>query len=154
MALLKESDREYLRKQFEQLQDRVKLVFFTQALNCDYCGMAQQVVEEIAGLSDKIELKILNFAIDKDQAEAFKIERIPAVALVRMEQRTENGSTVTRDVDYGIRYYGLPSGYEFGSLVGDVLDVSKGESGLSPQTKAALSKLTEPVHFRVFVTPT
>jgi glutaredoxin-like protein len=154
MALLKESDREHLRKQFEQLQNPVKLVFFTQALNCDYCPMTQQVLEELAGLSDKIQLETYNFAIDREKVETYKVARIPALAIVRMETKGENGQAESYERDYGIRYYGLPSGYEFASLIGDVMDVSRGESGLSVQSKSALAKLREPVHFQVFVTPT
>ena len=58
------------------------------------------------------------------------------------------------DKDYGIRMYGLPSGYEFGTLIEAILDVSRGDSGLSPETRAALKDVTRPVHLQVFSTPT
>lgn len=154
MSLLKESDREQLRKEFEQLENPVKLVFFTQALDCDYCPMTQQILEELVGLSDKITLETLNFAIDKEKVFEYKVARIPAVAVVRVETRVKDGVEETYDHDYGIRYYGLPAGYEFASLIGDIIDVSKGESGLSAQSKQALEQLKEPLHLQVFVTPT
>jgi hypothetical protein len=50
--------------------------------------------------------------------------------------------------------YGLPSGYEFGTLVDAILDVSRGESGLSAETRQALAALARPVHIQVFSTPT
>ena len=50
MGLLKEGDREQLRIEFEKLSNPVKLVFFTQALECDYCPLTQQVLEEVVGL--------------------------------------------------------------------------------------------------------
>jgi hypothetical protein len=50
--------------------------------------------------------------------------------------------------------YGLPSGYEFGTLIDAVLDVSSGESGLSEPTKKALAAIGKPVHVQVFSTPT
>jgi len=56
--------------------------------------------------------------------------------------------------DYGIRMYGLPSGYEFGTLVEAILDVSRGDSGLSDETRAGLKDLARPVHVQVFSTPT
>ena len=151
MALLKDSDRAQLQKEFEQLTNPVKLVFFTQSLNCDYCPLTQQILEEVVGLSDKIQLQTYNYSIDKDQVFEYKIARVPAIALVRVET---NGATETHDRDYGIRYYGVPSGYEFASLIGDILDVSKGDSGLSAASKAALAQLTEPLHLQVFTTPT
>ena len=70
------------------------------------------------------------------------IQRIPAVAVMGAEK------------DYGIRFYGLPTGYEFGTLVDAILDVSSGDSGLSPETRQALQTLTKPVHIQVFSTPT
>ncbi len=154
MGLLKDSDREQLRKIFEGLQNPVKLLFFTQALDCDYCPLTQQVLEEAVSLSDKISLETLNFAIDKEQVRAFNISRVPAIAVVRVETKSEDGKTETTDRDYGIRFYGVPAGFEFGTLVSDILDVSRGESGLSPQSKAELARLNSPVHLQVFTTPT
>src|SRR5512142_2070808 len=154
MGLLKDSDREQLRTQLEQLQNPVKLVFFTQALDCDYCPLTQQLLEEVISLSDKLKLQIYNFNIDKDQVFEYKIARVPAIALVRAETRTKDGVVETVDRDYGIRFYGVPAGFEFASLLGDILDVSSGSSGLNEQSKAALAQLKEPMHLQVFTTPT
>jgi hypothetical protein len=62
------------------LQTPVRLVFFTQALNCDYCGLTKQVLEEIVGLSDKVQLKEYNFAIDRDELSPYSanVSRIEA----------------------------------------------------------------------------
>jgi alkyl hydroperoxide reductase subunit AhpF len=56
--------------------------------------------------------------------------------------------------DYGIRYYGLPAGYEFSTVLDAILDVSKGDSGLEAESKEKLAHLAQPVHLEVFVTPT
>ncbi len=154
MGLLKESDREQLRKELEKLENPVKLVFFTQALDCDYCPLTQQVLEEVVSLSDKIKLQVYNFNLDKDQVFEYKIARVPAIAVVREEKRTKDGVEETVDRDYGIRFYGVPAGFEFASLLGDIMDVSSGDSGLNAQTKAALAGLKEPLHLQVFTTPT
>ena len=154
MGLLKDSDREQLRTQLEQLQNPVKLVFFTQALDCDYCPLTQQLLEEVIGLSDKLKLQIYNFNIDKDRVFEYKIARVPAIALVRVETRMKDGVEETVDRDYGIRFYGVPAGFEFASLLGDILDVSSGDSGLNEQSKTALAQLKEPVHLQIFTTPT
>ncbi len=45
-------------------------------------------------------------------------------------------------------------GYEFASLLTDMVDVSKGETDLKPETKYALKKIDQKVHLQVFVTPT
>jgi glutaredoxin-like protein len=153
-GLLKETDREALKSQLAQMTNDVKLVFFAQALDCEYCPITKQVLEEVASLSDKIQLETLNFAIDKEQVNKYKIARIPAIAVVRVENRENNGLDEVVDRDYGIRYYGIPAGYEFAALIGDILDISAGESGLSPESKSALAKLKEPLHLQVFTTPT
>ena len=119
----------------------VKLVNFTQALECHFCAETRQLVEEVAALSGKIELEVYNFAIDKEKAEEYGVDKIPAIVIMS-------------EKDYGVRFYGIPSGYEFSSLVEDIIDVSRGEVELLPATKEALAEITEPLHFQVFVTPT
>ncbi len=141
MAFIGEKDRKQLRTEFEKLDQPVKLVLFVDDKNCAYCGETQQLLEEVAALSDKITVETYNLQSDRERADAFQVDQAPAIVVM-------NGK------DYGIRYFGIPAGYEFGSLVDDILDVSKGESGLSPETKKALAQLTQPLQFKVFVTPT
>jgi alkyl hydroperoxide reductase subunit AhpF len=83
-----------------------------------------------------------NFVLDQERVRELGIQRTPAIAVMGAEK------------DYGIRFYGLPTGYEFGTLVDAILDVSSGDSGLSPETRQALQTLTKPVHIQVFSTPT
>jgi alkyl hydroperoxide reductase subunit AhpF len=56
--------------------------------------------------------------------------------------------------DYGLRFYGLPAGYEFLPLLDAILATSKGDSGLLATTRSKLAQLTQPLHLKVFVTPT
>lgn len=141
MALINDKDRKQLRSEFEKLVRPVKLVLFVDDENCAYCTETKELLEEIASLSPKLSVETLDLKTDHERATRFQIDKAPA--------------TVVMDgKDYGIRYFGIPAGYEFGSLIDDILDVSKGESGLSEKTKAALAQLTQPLHFQVFVTPT
>ncbi len=141
MAFINDRDRKAIQKEFKALKQPVKLVLFTEEPDCRYCRETGQLLEEIASLSDKLTLETYNIHTDKEKAAEFGVARTPATVVM-------NGK------DYGIRYYGIPAGYEFGSLIEDIIDVSKGESGLARETKAALAKIKEPVHFQVFVTPT
>jgi glutaredoxin-like protein len=145
MALLKEEDRQHLIEEFETLQSPVKLLMFTQELECQYCRETRMIAEEVADLSDAISIEVYNFVTDKEVAEKYDIDKIPAIAVLQDGHEPK---------DYGIRYYGIPSGYEFSSLVEDVMMISQGESGLSEATKTQVAELTEPVHIQVFVTPT
>lgn len=145
MALLREEDRQQLIKEFEALKDPVKLLMFTQEIECEYCRETRMIAEEVAELSDAISVETYNFVTDKEVAEQYSIDKIPAIAILRDGDKPK---------DYGIRYYGIPSGYEFSSLIEDVMMISQGESGLSEATKKQVAALTKPVHFQVFVTPT
>jgi glutaredoxin-like protein len=147
MPLISKKDAEHLEKEFEaQLVGPVKLLMFTQTIECQFCAETRQIVEEIAALSDKITAEVYNLITDKAMADMYDIDKIPAIAILKAG---EDG-----DKDYGIRFYGIPSGYEFTSIIEDIMDVSRGESGLMPKTKEAVAGITEPVHFQVFVTPT
>jgi alkyl hydroperoxide reductase subunit AhpF len=102
----------------------------------------KRLVEELAALDQRIEAESYNFVLDTAKVEELGIKRIPAIAILGAEK------------DYGIRMYGLPSGYEFGTLVDAILDVSSGDSGLSEATRAALKEVAQPAHVQVFSTPT
>ena len=145
MSLLKEADQQHLTNEFQALEEPVKLVMFTQEMECQYCRETRMISEEVAALSDKISVEVYDFVRDQEIVEQYNIDKIPAIAVVR------GGS---EPKDYGIRFYGIPSGYEFSSLIENVMMVSRGESGLSVETKDWVKNLTEPVHLQVFVTPT
>ncbi len=141
MSLLKEDQQKKLKEKFKELDGNVKLVVFTQEMECRYCEETRQLMEDLAGLSDKISVEVYDFVSDTDKVEKYKIDKIPA-------------TVIEGEKDYGIRFYGIPAGYEFVSLTNTIMAVTRGESGLSEETKAALKKLKAPVHLQVFVTLT
>ncbi|MEN3183580.1 MAG: thioredoxin family protein [Atribacterota bacterium] len=128
----------YLR---ENLVRPVTLRFFTQELECATCRDVRMLLEEVAALSPLLSLVTHNFLLEKDTALAFRIDKIPAF-------------TVEGERDYGIRFFGIPSGYEFSGFVETLACVSRGTTDLSESTKAFLKTLTRDVHIQVFVTPT
>lgn len=145
MSLLEEKDREKLIERFAGLDQPVKLIVFTQDFECHYCRETRQIAEELAGLSSKISVEVYDFVADLEVAEAYKVDKIPALVVMQ-------GGESPRD--FGIRYYGVPAGYEFSSLIEDLVIVSGGDSGLSKKTRQWVADLSQPVHLQVFVTPT
>lgn len=154
MDLLSQDVIEATEKRFEEdLEKRVTLVLFSQeprrlvipdflkGQECHFCKETRQLVEEINSLSDKIDLEIYDFEGDKDKASSYGVDKIPAIA-------------VLGEKDFGIRFYGIPSGYEYTSLIEAIVDVSKGKTGLSQKTKEALKGLSRDIRIQVFVTPT
>lgn len=145
MALLNDDIRQQVRDEFANMSGNVKLVMFTQEFECQYCSETRSLVEEVAELSDKISVEIYDQLGDKEIAEQYDIDKIPAVAIVA------DGDDAK---DYGIRLYGIPSGYEFSTLIADIVMVSNRDSGLDDATKQYVRELESPLHLQVFVTPT
>ena len=141
MALIRDDLAVQLKQELAALRDPVKLVVFYQALADPESEQVKRLMEELAGLDPRLSVESVNFVLEKERAEALRVARTPAVAILGAE-------------DYGVRFYGMPSGYEFGTLLDAILDVSRGENGLQPQTLAALNALERPVHIQVFSTPT
>ena len=96
MGLIKESQQEQLKERFEELDGNVKLIVFTQEMECQYCRETSQLMEDIAALSDKIDMEVYDFVSDSDKVEKYNIDKIPA-------------TVVEGEKDYGIRFYGIPA---------------------------------------------
>jgi glutaredoxin-like protein len=136
---LNEKDRNFLIQRFRnELVEPVKIILFTQNINCEYCPETEQLLRELAETSDKIQLEVKNFAIDKLEVQKYKIDKVPAI-LVGNER---------------IRYFGIPAGYEFAALIEDIVEVSRKSSFLSTSSQEKIRSLKVPINIKVFVTPT
>lgn len=107
--------------------------------DCETSHETRRLVEELAQVSERLHTEVVNLQDGEDRA--------PTLTLL-----AQDGSG--RWIDYGVAFYGIPSGYEFTSLVNGLLLVSQGESGLSQATRDALAALPQDVEIQVFVTPT
>jgi glutaredoxin-like protein len=145
MALLNANIQNQVRQVFESIQNPVRLLMFTQgeggALECQMCHDTRQLIEEVASLSDKVSVEVYDFVGDSKIAEQYGVDKIPAVV-------------IAGEKDYGVRFYGIPSGYEFSSLIEGIVAVGRREPSLSKNTLQEVQKLNKPVHIQVFVTPT
>lgn len=142
MSLIPDDRKELLRSEFAtKMEDPVRIVMFTQEIECRFCSDTRQLVQELASLSDKISVEVYDFVADAAKAKELGIEKIPALAIIGRK-------------DYGVRIYGIPYGYELQTLISAVIGVSKGKTDLSDKTKAILADVKSPVHIQVFVTLT
>ncbi|MDQ1301742.1 MAG: hypothetical protein QG637_1664 [Chloroflexota bacterium] len=141
MPLLNEAIRKEVRAALSDVKQPVTLKIFTQTFECQYCKETRELVEEVAALSDSLSSEVYDFVKDSQVAESYGIDKVPAVAVIGKK-------------DYGVRIYGIPAGYEFGALIEDIKMVSSGDSGLAPETRATVAKLTKPIRIQVFSTPT
>ena len=142
MSLLPDDKKELLRNDFNiKLVDPVKIVAFTQEVECQYCSQTRKLVEEIGSISDKVSTEVYDFMANAAKVKEYGIERIPALAIIGKK-------------DYGVRIYGIPYGYELQTLIEAIINVSKGTTDLSDKTKAVLKDVKAPVNIKVFVTLT
>ncbi len=141
MPLLSGRDRQAIQDRLQGLLAPVKLLYFTQELECPACRETGQLLRELAEVPSQISLQTLNFQLDREAVDKYRIDKIPATVVLGAK-------------DYGLRFYGLPSGYEFVTLLDAIVAASIGESGLSGATIEKVMRIDRPVHLQVLVTPT
>jgi alkyl hydroperoxide reductase subunit AhpF len=147
MSLLSPADQEKLRESFDEMTSPVKVLFFTQTLDCEPCEQTRRILDELPALSDRIAIEEVNFILEKDKAAQYGIDRVPALALVG-----QNAAGEARDTR--IRFLGTPAGYEFVSLVQALMLTGGHASQLTPQNRARVDAVTTPTTIQVFSTPT
>ena len=148
MALLAPADQEQLREAFSEMTAPVRLLFFTQTIDCEPCVQTRQILDELPALSDRIAIEEVNFVLDKDKAARYAVDRVPAIAVLG-----QNGSGETTE-DSRIRFLGTPSGYEFISLVQAIRLVGGAGSTLTDDNRRRIAAVDTPVTMQVFTTPT
>ena len=153
MAMLSAADAARVQTFFaDHLQGPVTIDLFTQKKSlllvpgrreCEYCAETEELLGEVAGLSDKFTVVAHDVREDPESgaSQGIASNLVPAIVL--------NGGNRGR-----VRHFGMPAGYEFSSLVQDLVDVSTGETRLAQATKDELATIQSDVHIRVFVTPT
>jgi alkyl hydroperoxide reductase subunit AhpF len=104
------------------------------AREIDFGAETQRLVESLASLSERLSYRV------EDRPSG--VDLFPAV-LVLPEGK-----------DAGLRYYGLPYGYELGSLIGAVVEAGRREPSLSEESLRRLAALEQELAIDVFVTPT
>jgi len=148
MSILDEKVKEQVKDMFKDLKNSVKLIVFTQdslisipGLECETCKDNRLLMEEVAALSEKIDIDVFDFVKDKQKVEEYRIDKIPA-------------TVIQGEKDLGIRMYGMPAGYEFPTLLSVIRTVAMADSILSEESKEKLKEIKKPVHIQVFVTLT
>ena len=142
MSLIPDEHREHIKNDLaENLVNPVRVIMFTEEMECQFCAQTKLLVTEMAALNDKIQAEVHDFVADAELAKQYGVDKIPAIVLVGQK-------------DYGVRLYGLPYGYEFQTLMSALTIVSQGKTDLAEETKSKLRAITTPVHIQVFVTLT
>ncbi len=150
MTLIPDREKNDLKRAFRtDLKNKVSLKLYTQRASaltipgreCRYCGETQQLMEELASLSPKVELEIIDIYAQSEETREAGIERIPAIVL----GDDTRGSR--------LKFYGIPMGHEFPTIIEGIKTLSRGVSPLSMDSRKKLKRVNHPVHIQVFVTP-
>lgn len=141
MPLFDEKVSSQLKGILSGMKNPVKLAFFTQEIECPMCKDTHQFMDEFSKLSDKLSLAVYDFVKDKAQAEKYHVDKIPAIAVL-------DGA----GNDTGIKFYGLPGGYEINSFIKSLLETSGQKEELPEAVKSRIAALKKDVHIQVFVT--
>lgn len=144
--LLNEQVTGQIRQAFAELTNPVQILYFGAKEDCQYCAETRQLLAEISELDERISLSIHDLREDAALASEFKVDKAPAIVIAG-----KDGGNI---LDLGIQFSGIPSGYEFSTLITDILLASKRDSGLGAETRDFLKSLSKPLHLQVFVTPT
>ena len=142
MALLRAEEETKVPEWFAELEHPVELLVaigpeetpLAGAGDVDFGAEIVRVCEGLAELGERLTCRV------EDEPDGFP--RFPAVS-IRPDGR-----------DAGVRYDGLPWGYELGSLVGAIVEAGRAESSLRPDSLATLAELDRNLALDVFVTPT
>ncbi len=127
-------------ERFQALDGKVSMHLFVESQDCLYCNDAKELASKIAELSEKIELTEHDLPEANDIASEMGIRFTPAIVLHGKEE-------------YNLRFYGIPTGHEFGALISDIVDVSTESVQLPEEMIADIEAINRRVHIQVFTTP-
>jgi alkyl hydroperoxide reductase subunit F len=142
VALLRAEEETKVREWFVELVRPVELLVAVGpeetpqagARDLDFGDEMVRLCDALAQLGERVTARV--------EQEPDGFPRFPAVS-IRPEGR-----------DAGVRYDGLPWGYELGSLIGAIVEAGRSEPTLRPDSLTALAELDRDLALDVFVTPT
>jgi NADPH:quinone reductase-like Zn-dependent oxidoreductase len=101
--------------------------------------LGNELAGEVAALAPALRLEVRDLVADGSEAARLGVSRVPALALRRAgEERAP------------VRYFGLPSGHEFGAFLRTLILLSTG-SGFPGVDAAAVASIARPADLTVFV---
>jgi glutaredoxin-like protein len=141
MAILDEETREGVKEKLSSMENPVKIVFFKPENGCETCDIINELIDGLVSITPKLSKEVYILEKDTKKAQDLGIDKAPAIAMYGKEKRV-------------IRFYGVPSGYEFSTFLSDIADLSRGAPEIQPEIADGVKRIDFPVHIQVFVTPT
>jgi thiol-disulfide isomerase/thioredoxin len=180
MTTIAQKDRQTVRDVLaRELMADVELLLFTRASGQITQGTGErptgdetrELLDDLASLSERLRVTTHDVGDDPSRATEYNVRALPTVIVRRTsadDAGKQDGSSADRDTWLAadprsalatlegattVRFLGQPGGYEFSTLVADIVDVSRGGTSLKQATRDAVRGIDVPVHVQVFVTP-
>jgi glutaredoxin-like protein len=169
MTIIAEKDRPTVQSLLaRELVDDVELVLFTRGRSRGLvaggqdnqsCEETRELLEELVKLSDQLHLTRCDVDAEPAAATLHNVTAVPTVIVRRRGSATgapdadPTARSTAAEIGANVRFLGLPGGYEFSTLLDDIVDISKGRTDLSEAALAVVRAIDTPVHIQVFVTP-
>jgi glutaredoxin-like protein len=148
MALIDEGTMTKLRERLAGLEGPVELRLYLKpdsgrlilpgGLGCPTCSQAEELARAVADAApERVTLSVIDVREQPDEGM-----EVPTLTIAPPGEEPR------------IAFQGLPSGYEFATLLDAIERVSSKDGSLAPEVAERLSKLDTDVEVMVFVTPT
>ncbi|CAB1128706.1 Glutaredoxin-like domain protein [Candidatus Hydrogenisulfobacillus filiaventi] len=143
MAFLSERERRTLGEMLAGMRAPVRVALFTGG-SPQWDGHARGLLHEVTARSrGQVQLEEYDRERDGTAAALYGVEETPTLVLLFPDGR-----------DSGMRFVGVPLGYEFGTLINDLVDLSLDRHRVSDALAALARRLPPATTVDVFVTPT
>lgn len=130
-----------MRQALSDLPHPVTLRYYTPDVDSAVVRGERALLERIAAASPMVRLDVRAGRWDAASEKAAGIARTPCLA-------------VDADGDTGIRFYGVPDGYELETFLALLEACAARRPGLAPATVERLRSLEGPLHLEVLASPT
>ena len=140
--LLDENTAKQVKEVLNEMEGTVKCLLFKG--DNEYSQVTEQLLKEVSEVNDKIIIE--SYDINDSLSEEFDIDKELTPAMVMLNSNGE---------DLGVRFYGIPSGHEFSTLLQELIAMSKGgKTEFSEEAVNKLSSIDKKLRIRAFITPT
>lgn len=143
MGMFDEKTKKKLTEILSEMKEEVKIIFFTDNKEENATKETGLFLDEIGLMSNKILIEKKEIGKDKITDEQYDVDKVPAMILVDSKGKNT-----------GVRYFGLPGGYEINSFVKGILEVSGKRDKIPDELISRINKIDKKIHIQVFVSMT
>lgn len=138
-AFFDEGLRAQLGEIFKRFEAHVGLVAILDETS-DFCGELRGFLGELAGLTDKIRMKVLNKGEDPDLEREINATIFPTVAVLDPDGKYT-----------GVQFHGIPGGHEINPFILALYNAAGPGQSVGADTLAAIQGVAKPVNLKIGV---